>query len=178
MGGLLWLMILGLLLSLPIFWANSALARGAWGEVTLAVVAEGSLLALLILAVLAVASSGRWISFDRRRGLLTVSKRPFGWRRPPRVVQSRPLQEVGAVQLVYGGVAEEVLAQSPYDDRSPPIMQQYDWYEFDLVFRDPAVVRMSLASGPDWVWMRQAGREVAAFLGVPLLDQLYHGPSK
>jgi hypothetical protein len=178
MGGLLWLLILGLALSLPVYWAITALASRAWGEVAVAILLEVSLLALLVLAVLAVASTGRWVTFDRRRGLLTISKRPFGWRRPPRVVQSQSLPDVSAVQLVYGGVAEEVLGQSPYDDRSPPITRPYDWYEFDLVFRDPTVARLSLASGPDWVWMRQAGREVAEFLGVPIVDQLYHGPYK
>ena len=177
MGGLLWLLILGLALCLPVYWATTALESGLWGDMALAVLLEAGLLALLVLAVLAVASTGRWVTFDRRRGLLTVSKRPFGWRRPPRVVQSRPLSDVKAVQLVYGGISEQVLPQSPYDDHSPLITQQYDWYEFDLVFRDPTVPRMSIASGPDWVWMRQAGREVAEFLGVPLIDHLYHGPS-
>ena len=177
-GGLLGLLSVGLALFLPAYWATNALARGAWGEMALAILLEAGVLAVLILVVLAVASSGRWVTFDRRRGLLTVSKRPFGWRRPPRVTQSWPLQEVGAVQLVYGGVATDVLPQSPYDDHSLPMTRHYDWYEFDLVFRDSAVPRLNLASGPDWVWMRQVGREVAEFLGVPLIDQLYHEPPR
>jgi hypothetical protein len=177
MGGLGGLLIVGAALTLPAYWAVSALTSGSWAEMAIALLVEVGLIALLVLAVLAVASTGRWVTVDRRHDLLTISKRPFGWRRPPRVVETRPLRDIAAVQLVYGGVAEEVLGPSPYDDRSPPITQRYDWYEFNLVFRDSTVPRMSLASGPDWVWMRQAGREVAEFLGVPLLDQLYHGPS-
>jgi hypothetical protein len=170
------LLILGLALALPAYWAVNALARGAWGELALAVALEVVVLTLLVVAVLALASRGRWVTFDRRRGLLTVSRRPFGWRRTPRVVQSRPLQDIGAVQLVYGGVAEEGLPTS-LDPFAVLVTRRYDWYEIDLVFRDPAAPRMSLASGPDWVWMREAGLEVAEFLGVRVIDQLSHGPS-
>jgi hypothetical protein len=34
---------------------------------------------------------------------------------------------------------------------------------------------MTVASGPDWIWMGQAGRQLADFLGVPLVDGLEHG---
>jgi hypothetical protein len=46
---------------------------------------------------------------------------------------------------------------------------------FNVVFRGPTPSRLTIACGPDWPWMRQAGREVAEFLGVPLVDRLYHG---
>jgi hypothetical protein len=59
---------------------------------------------------------------------------------------------------------------------SPLIERSYDWYEFNLVLRGPDAPRLSLASGREWMWMREAGRQVAEFLGVPLIDQLYHGP--
>jgi hypothetical protein len=176
MGCLLWLLLIGAALTLPAYWTATALARGAWGEAGGAFLLEAILIALLVLAVLAVSSTGRWVTFDRRQGVLTVSKRPFGWRRPPRVVESRPLQSVTAVQLVYGSVAENVLVQPP-DQFSQPITQKYDWYEFDLAFRDSTMPRMNIASGSECVWMRQAGREVAEFLGAPLIDHLYHGPS-
>jgi hypothetical protein len=58
MGGLLWLLILGLALCLPVYWATTALESGLWGDMALAVLLEAGLLALLVLAVLAVASHG------------------------------------------------------------------------------------------------------------------------
>jgi hypothetical protein len=174
-GGLLWLAILAVATMLPAFWALDAAGRGAWGEAVLASFVLSSVVALVVLAVLAVASGGRWVTFDRKGRLLTVKRRPFGWRREPRVVESWALSEVAAIQLVYGGVAEEVVSPSPYDDRSPPITREYDWYEFNVVFRGSTQVRLTITSGPDWGWMRQAGRELAEFLGVPLVDRLYHG---
>ena len=176
-GGLLWMLIVVVVLTLPVYWGNDAVARGAWGELVAASVLEVAVVTLLVLGVLAVASGGRWVTFDRKRLLLTVKRRPFGWRREPRVVESRPLDDVAAVQLIFGGVAAELLSQSPYDDRSPPITREHDWYEFNLSFRGSPESRMTLASGPDWVWMRQAGRELAEFLGVPLVDRLHHAAS-
>jgi hypothetical protein len=65
----------------------------------------------------------------------------------------------------------------PQDGLYAPLdVRKYDWYEFNLVLRGPDTPRFNLARGVDWMWMRQAGREVAEFLGVPLTDQLYHGP--
>src|SRR5207253_4162587 len=123
-----------------------------------------------------ISSRGQWVTFNRRQGLVTISRRPFGWRRPPRVVVSQPLADVVAVQLVYGGVATETQPDM-YGGMGPGIEHQYDWYEFNLVLRGPEP-RLNLANGRNWVWIRQAGKEVAEFLSVPLVDQLYHDPNQ
>jgi hypothetical protein len=178
LGGLSSLLVLGLSLTFPVYWATTALASESWDEMAFAILLEFGVLTLVVWLVLGMSSMGCWVTFDRRQGLITVSKRPFGWRRQPRVVRSCLLQDVSAVQLVYGGVVEDSLPQSPYDQPSLPIIRQYDWYKFDLVFRDPTIPRLNLAGDSDWTWMPQVGREVAEFLGVPVIDQLYHGPAK
>jgi hypothetical protein len=166
------LFLLGLALFLPVSWAWSALGDGAWGEVACALLLEGANIALLVLAVLALASQGRWVTFDRRRGLLTINRRPFGWRRRPRVVESWPLHEIVGIQLIRGGVAWESDPPDIYGGNYPVTGRNYDWYEFNLVLRGPDTPRLNLASGRDWMWIEQAGREVAEFLGVPLVDHL------
>jgi hypothetical protein len=35
---------------------------------------------------------------------------------------------------------------------------------------------MNLASVSDWQWIRDSGNRIADFLGVPVIDKLYHGP--
>jgi hypothetical protein len=174
-GGLLWLLIVGVAVTLPAYWSYDAISRGAWSEFALAGILQIAIVGLLVLGVLALASDGRWITFDRKDRNLTVKRRPFGWQREPRVVESRSLDDVVAVQLIFGGVTQVVLVRSPYDEHIPPITQDYYWYEFNVVFRDSPVSRMTIASGRDWVWKRQAGRELAEFLGVPLVDRLAHG---
>lgn len=74
-------------------------------------------------------------------------------------------------------VAVHRLVLKVADEDSPPVTQPYDWYGFGLVRSDSSKPRMSIASGTDWVWMRQAGHELSEFLGVPLIDRLYHGTS-
>jgi hypothetical protein len=189
LGALSGLAMIGLVLALPAYWTVNALGRGAWSEavagatielllltlLALAVLAVSSL-TLLMLAVLAVSSGGRWVTFDRRHGLLTISRRPFGWRRSPRVVSSQSLAEVVAVQLVYGGVSTSSHPSSLNADQAPSIEFEYDWYEFNLVLRGHETPRFNLASGTDWMWMGQAGAEIAQFLGVPLVDQRSHRP--
>jgi hypothetical protein len=177
-GALAVVLLLGFALTLPLYWAWSAREERAWGQLAGAVLVELTLIGLLLLAVLALASTGRWITFDRRQGIFTISRRPFGWRRLPRVVESRPLPEVAAVELVYGGVATETEPPEPFGGMSPLVERRYDWYEFNLVFRGSGAARLNVASGANWMWMREAGRQVVEFLGVPLIDQLYHGPYK
>ena len=169
------LAVLVLVLGLPVYWAMHAFEQGSWLQAIAGAAIELLFVVLLVLAVLAASSGGRWITFDRGRGLLTISQRPFGWRRPPRVVNSRPLAEIAAVQLLYGGIATESLPSGP-DAMAPAIERPYDWYEFNLVLHGPQAPRMNLASGPDWTWMRLAGPEIARFLNVPLDDRVYHGP--
>ena len=103
LGGLLALAMLGVALTVPAYWAIHALGRGAWSEAVAGAAIELLLLTAMVLAVLAISSSGRWVTFDRRHGVLTISRRPFGWRRPPRVVRSQSLAEIVAVQLGYAG---------------------------------------------------------------------------
>ena len=117
--------------ALPVYWGAGAASRGAWGELATAVILEVAVVGLLLCGVLALGSGGRWVTFDRQRRLLTVKRRPFGWRREPRIVESRSLDEVMEVQLLFGGVAEELLVQSP-EERSPPITRPYDWYQLNV----------------------------------------------
>jgi hypothetical protein len=34
---------------------------------------------------------------------------------------------------------------------------------------------VNLASLSDWQWIRETGGHIAEFLGVPVIDKLYHG---
>jgi hypothetical protein len=167
--------VVAILLVWALGWTLQALARNAWSQVAFAAAVDALSLTLLVLCILKVSSSGQWVAFNRRQGILTVSRRPFGWRRGPRVVYSRPLADIVAVQLIRG---EAYTNPDPPDPTGWPILPpgKYDWYEFNLVLRDSDTPRMTLASGRQWDWMRQAGKELSEFLGVALVDQLSHGP--
>jgi hypothetical protein len=167
-----------MLLAMTGFLAVSSFTSGSFG---LALFVTGVLIFFLdafVLLALAAAFSGRWITFDRRQGRVIVSRRRLGWGPEGEVVESRRLEDIVAVQLVYGGtvsvdVGPTTQQLEPY--APPPIMVERPWYEFNLVLRGPDQPRLTLACSTDWEWMRAVGPEVATFLGVPLVDQLYQG---
>jgi hypothetical protein len=139
-----------------------------WGTGLLLIV---GLLGFVLLSWL---STGTWIRFDRRAGLISLSRRPFGFRRAPRVYQTVPLAEVVCVQLIYNGFHTEE-REIGVDDRKSYQTIQYYAYQMNLVLERDTQGRMNLAHHSDWEWMRRAGGRLAECLQVPLVDQLHHG---
>ena len=72
------LAVLVLVLGLPVYWAMHAFEQGSWLQAIAGAAIELLFVVLLVLAVLAASSGGRWITFYCG-GLLTISQRPFGW---------------------------------------------------------------------------------------------------
>jgi hypothetical protein len=111
---------------------------------------------LMIVALVKIAVSKRRLlyrdHFDRQAGQLTLGW--FGRKR------SYPLAEVLAVQLVPGGLIEN---------------NQRLIYQLNLVMADPFLDRLNLTNDSDLEWTRQAGRQVADFLGVAMIDQIADG---
>jgi hypothetical protein len=132
---------------------------------------------LLVAALLlsALSAGGRWVRFDRRAGLLTISRRPFGFRRSLQVIRSRPLTDLVCVQLLYGGYHSDSIEIGEPGTPGSVVYQNYHSYQLNLVFDDPNEPRYKLASQADWKWIREAGQQLADFAGVPVVDQLYHG---
>jgi hypothetical protein len=90
--------------------------------------------------------------FDRQAGQLTLGR--FGRKR------TYPLAKVLAVQLVPGGLIKN---------------NQRLIYQLNLVMADPFLDRLNLTNDSDLEWTRQAGRQVADFLGVAMIDQIADG---
>ncbi len=93
--------------------------------------------------------------FDRRTGLLTLGWAGFKGK--------HPLEKVLAVQLSPGGLV----------DKSP----MANWggehvYQLNLVMADAHQDRLNLTDDTDLQWTRQAGQQLADFLGVTLIDQI------
>lgn len=131
------------------------------------------LVALLGLVFLSWLSSGTSIRFDRESGLITHSRRPFGFLRKPRVYQTTSLAEVVCVQLIYNGFHSEYQEMGAGEQSSLQLVQYY-CYQMNLVLKRDAQPRMNLALHSDWAWMRSAGGRLAEYLQVPLVDQLHH----
>ena len=94
--------------------------------------------------------------FDQQSGELTLGW--FGLK------GSLPLAKVVAVQLVPGGLV----------DRPAPFGagREHISYQINLVLADAHQDRLNLTDDSDLQWARQAGRQLADFLGVPLIDQV------
>jgi serine/threonine protein kinase len=93
--------------------------------------------------------------FDRSTGRVS---HPLPWwgRR------ERPLKDILAVQVISGGA--HLSSNS-----------NYFTYELNLVLEDPDRQRLNLSNHADAAWTRQAGKQLADFLRVPLLDRLPPG---
>jgi hypothetical protein len=133
------------------------------------------MLALLLLGILAPAGCHRWVRFDRRTGLMTISQRPLGFRRSLQVVRTRPLTDILCVQLLYAGWQSENVEIGEPGTPGSVIHQSYPLYQLNLVVEDREEPRFNLSSHADVKWMRQASRLLADFLRVPLIDQLLQG---
>jgi len=75
--------------------------------------------------------------------------------------QVRPIADILAVQLVYGGQHGDELT--------------YRTYQLNLVLDDLAQPRFNLTNHSDLLWTRQAAAKLAEFLGVRLLDRVPNG---
>jgi hypothetical protein len=134
------------------------------------IVATFALIAMVVRNDLA---SMKWVTFDRRARLLVFERR-VGFQNLRRVECTYPLETVRAVQLLHNGhrsVSETVGA----GEQQWISNREFNGYELNLVFDDKAVPRVNLASLSDWQWIRETGRRIADFLGVPAIDKLYHG---
>jgi hypothetical protein len=98
--------------------------------------------------------------FDRQTGLLTLGW--FGLK------GTYPLDKVLAVQLVPGGLVDK--AAGPFGRGGEHVT-----YQMNLVLADHYQDRLNMTDDADLDWTRQAGRQVAEFLGVPLIDQIAEG---
>ena len=66
------------------------------------------ILGLLGLAFLGWLSAGTWVRARIvKAGLISHSRRPFGFRRAPRVVQTVLMTDVSCLQLIYNGFHSE-----------------------------------------------------------------------
>ena len=140
-----------------------------WGSALLVV---GALAGLLLL-VRAHLSGQRWVRFDRATGRLEIEQR-VGFRRDRRVVWACPLESVRAVQLLFNG-RHSVTEPQGAGEQQTTSYRQFCGYELNLVLDDPATPRRHLFSMTDWQWVRQTGQSIGEFLGVPVMDGLYHG---
>jgi hypothetical protein len=101
------------------------------------------------------------VRFHRGTGLMT-----FGplWSR-----QSRPLSDIVAVQILSHIVPPERIPP-PGGHRSPR-RRSVKAYQMNLVLDDAYTPRVNVAFNGDQSWTRRAGKQLADFLGVPLVDQ-------
>ncbi|HVS39639.1 MAG TPA: hypothetical protein VMS17_29045 [Gemmataceae bacterium] len=90
--------------------------------------------------------------FDRKAGLLKLGL--FG------LMGVRPLTNVWAVQLIPGGLVDTATGQFGVS------------YQVNLATADADQDRLNLTNDSDLKWTRQAGGQIADFLGVPLIDQI------
>lgn len=100
----------------------------------------------------------RWLrtsryTFDQETRHLRYRLR-FSW------PQERPLDGVLAVQVLAGEV---------YSSDEGPDYQQY---QLNIVLDDAALPRLNVSNHPDLDWTRAGGRQLADFLGIPLLDHV------
>jgi hypothetical protein len=140
-----------------------------WLDVLISV----GVIGVLVLLVRSGFASMRWITFDRRAKQLVFERR-VGFRNQRRIECTYPLATLRAVQLLHSG-RHSVSEPQGAGDRQIMSYREFDGYELNLVLDDSALPRLNLASLTDWQWIRETGGRIAEFLGVPLIDKLYHG---
>jgi hypothetical protein len=156
------------------------LVQGIRGDAGWGAIVPWSIGSLLIFAFFLVGLSApgrfqRWVRFDRRAGLLTISRRPFGVRRSLQVIATRPLTDLVCIQLLYGGFHSETTEIGEPGTPGSVLHESYHSYQLNLVFDDQKVPRYNLATHSDWKWVREAGQALADFLAIPVADHLAHG---
>jgi hypothetical protein len=103
------------------------------------------------------------VRFHRGTGLMTSG--PI-WSR-----QSRPLSDIVAVQLLSRVVSTEEIP--PLEgSQEPPETVELKECQMNLVLDDAHTPRVNVAVHWDEAWSRRAGKRLADFLGVPLVDQI------
>jgi hypothetical protein len=98
--------------------------------------------------------------FDRQARLLTLGR--VGDK------ETYPLAKVLAIQLVPAGLVHEFAR--PFRRGGERVS-----YQLNLVLADTDQDRLNLTHDSDLEWARQAGAQLADFLGVPLIDQIADG---
>lgn len=148
--------------------------NGNAGLVGVLILVIGSLLMLALLFSGIVAPRGfhRWVRFDRRAELMTISRRPFGFRGELQVIRSRPLRDIVCIQLLYAGRQHDIIEIGEPGTPGSVIYKNYRSYQLNLVMNDSEEPRLNLCSHCDVKWMREAGQRLAGFLGVELIAQL------
>ncbi len=139
----------------------------------MAIMMSAVILALLVLIVRNSLSNVRWITFDRRAKQLVFERR-VGFRNQRRIECTYPLETVRAVQLLHSG-HRSVSETQGAGDQQWISHREFDGYELNLVLENGSVPRLNLASLSDWQWIRETGGQIGQFLGVPVIDKLYHG---
>jgi hypothetical protein len=115
----------------------------------------------------------RRFRFDRQTGRLVIERRA-GFRPEWRPERDEPLASVLAVQLLFGG-HHSVSETQGAGEQQTTTYREFSGYELNLILDGPESTRLHLLALADWDWLRRAGNEVGAYLGVPVLDRLYHG---
>jgi hypothetical protein len=115
----------------------------------------------------------RWARFDRRSGRL-VMERKIGFNRTVRVELDEPLTSILAIQLLYNGHHSVTEPQGAGEQQTTSHRTFYG-YELNLLIDGRYAPRFCLVSLADWAWIREAGRSIGEFLGVPVIDALRHG---
>jgi hypothetical protein len=145
--------------------------QASWQSIVLQAIGIPLLLGIIVFPFWILSSCRRWIRFDRRTGLMTISRRRLGWGRG-KVVTTRPLNQFIAVQILDGGLQTSQVETGEPGTPFSMYFQQYYAYQLNLVLDDTAEPRLNVAWHADGRWMREAAERLAAFLGVPVLDRL------
>jgi len=143
--------------------------KAHWGLLLILVIGLLLLFAALLFGLSAPRGFDRWVRFDRRSGLMTVSRRPFGLWRPLQVIRSRPLTNLVCVQLLDDGVHDQMLEIGETGTPGSVIHRNWHSYQLNLVLDDANEPRVNVTTHSDEQWMREAGRCLAEFLNVPLV---------
>jgi hypothetical protein len=154
---------------------NEVQGNAGWILIVFLVIGLLLMSALLLCGLFAPGRFNRWVRFDRRAGLLTISRRPFGFRRSLQAIRARPLTEIVCVQLLYAGFKCDSVEIGEPGTPGSVVHQNYHSYQLNLAFDDRAEPRYNLTTHSDWKWMREAGQRLADFLRVPVVDHLAHG---
>jgi hypothetical protein len=132
-----------------------------------------ALASLLVLAIRAELSRVRRVRFDRQAGRFTL-ERKVGFGREWRVECSHAIGAVLAVQLLHNG-RHSITEPQGAGDQQTTSYRQFDGYELNLILDGLQPPRLNLVSTADWAWIRRTGQSIGEFLGVPVIDKLYHG---
>jgi len=117
-----------------------------------------------------------WISFDRRTKQLNFERR-VGFRNVRRLERTYPLESILALQLLHNGrhTVEELHHGGAPGGGDRYSVRSFHGYELNLVLDNPSTPRLNLLCLSDWKWIREAGKQIGEFLGVPVIDKLNHG---